>query len=153
MNKVSIKQVPGMSNKYLVTNTTQLNVTTTAAGMYDYLKLFGLGEKFLQEIHVKFGNDVKKLLEIELDLLKSLDWPPGARNSMKKAKEELQKGMDAGETADEVLEKLQKGKDAGETVSDVIAKREEVRKRRAAVLKRLHQQYKSMHPEVERGHL
>jgi hypothetical protein len=115
-----------MSNKYLVTNTTQLNVTTTAGSMYDYLKLFGLGEKIAQEIHVKFGNDVKKLLEIELD---DLTMPRMAKVIMRKAKEALQQGMDAGETADEVLEELQKGQHAGETLTEVIAKRQVARDR------------------------
>ena len=113
-----------MSNKYLVTNTTQLNVTTTAGSMYDYLKLFGLGEKIVQEIYEKFGNDVKKLLEIEVD---DLTMPRIVKAIMRKAKEELQQGMHAGETADEVLEELQKGKHAGETITEVIAKRQVAR--------------------------
>jgi hypothetical protein len=102
----------------------QLNVTTTAGSMYDYLKLFGLGEKIVQEIHEKFGNDVKKLLEIEVD---DLTMPRIVKAIMRKAKEELQQGMDAGETADEVLEELQKGKHAGETITEVIAKRQVAR--------------------------
>ncbi len=114
-----------MSNRYLVTNTTQLNVTTTAGSMYDYLKLFGLRDEILQEINVKVGYDVEKLLEIEPDDLTAM--PRIVKAILRKAKKELQQGMDAGETADEVLEELQKGNNAGETMPAVIAKRQVAR--------------------------
>ena len=97
-----------MSNKYLVTNTTQLNVTTTAVSMYDYLVMFGIHEKIAQKIKDIFGDDVQKLLEIKVD---TLTIPSPAKNVIREAKEELQRGLKDGKTAFQVLRQRKREND------------------------------------------
>jgi hypothetical protein len=90
-----------MSNKYLVTNTTQLNVTTTAVGMYEYLRHFAVREDWAQKIRDEFGDDVNKLLEINIDSLHASD-----SAKIYEAKMRLKKAIEEGETVDDVITTL-----------------------------------------------
>ena len=98
-----------MSNKYLVTNTTQL--TTTAVSMDDYLEMFGLrpGTQVVQEIHERFGNDVKKLLEIDLNKLTISAY---AKRQLRIAIQKLREAIDIDETADDVVNQMKDEREA-----------------------------------------